>query len=128
MPSTSRRRWCRPRASRPPVSAAGSPDDDLDLARVIEAAAAEAGITVTFRPNHDGSRQIVEDGVVTSGFLSARGNFAYSASGKSRKGGPVQLGALLPEPDRAGGQALAQCAVPTGTTDRRPGRTAAPGD
>jgi hypothetical protein len=69
----------------PPPSAA------IDIAEVIGRAAAEAGIAVTLRWNRDGSRQIVEDGRVTSGFISARGNFCYSSSGKSRKGGPLQL-------------------------------------
>jgi len=62
-----------------------------DVATVIVAAAREAGIDVTLRRNSDGSRQIIEDGEVTSGFISARGNFCYSSSGKPRKGGPVQL-------------------------------------
>lgn len=62
-----------------------------DVAEVIRLAAREAGIEVTLRMNRDGSRQIIENGVVTSGFISSRGNFCYSASGKARKGGPVQL-------------------------------------
>ena len=62
-----------------------------DIAEVICAAAQEAGITVTLRQNRDGSRQIIENGEVTSGFLSSRGNFCYSSSGKARKGGPPQL-------------------------------------
>lgn len=62
-----------------------------DIAEVICRAAREAGITVTYRPNRDGSRQIIEDGEMTSGFVSGRGNFCYSSSGKARKGGPVQL-------------------------------------
>lgn len=72
----------------PPIQSAHA---ELDLAEVIVRAAAAAGIAVTFHRNADGSRQIVEDGVVTSGFLSARGNFCYSSSGKPRRGGPVQL-------------------------------------
>jgi hypothetical protein len=62
-----------------------------DVSEVIRAAAAEASISITFRLNRDGSRQIIEDGEVTSGFVSSRGNFCYSSSGKDRKGGPVQL-------------------------------------
>lgn len=65
--------------------------DGLDVGTVVVRAAAEAGIAVTFRRNPDGSRQIVEDGEVTSGFVSARGNFCYSSSGNDRRGGPVQL-------------------------------------
>jgi hypothetical protein len=63
----------------------------LDIGEVIVAAAREASIGVTLRQNRDGSRQIVEDGEVTSGFISARGNFCHSMSGKARRGGPVQL-------------------------------------
>jgi hypothetical protein len=63
----------------------------FDIGEVIVAAAREAGIGVTLRQNRDGSRQIVEDGEVTSGFISARGNFCHSMSGKPRKGGPIQL-------------------------------------
>jgi hypothetical protein len=62
-----------------------------DIGEVVCAAAREAGITVTLRRNRNGSRQIIEDGEVTSGFVSGRGNFCYSASGKGRKGGPLQL-------------------------------------
>ena len=89
----------------PPVE---SVHDALDVAEVIRAAAAEAGVSVTFRRNADGSRQIVEDGEVTSGFVSARGNFCHSASGKPRRGGPVQLARLLPRHQPAGGPALAR--------------------
>lgn len=62
-----------------------------DVADVIVTAAAEAGISVGFRRNRDGSRQIIEDGEVTSGFISGRGNFCHSSSGKRRRGGPIQL-------------------------------------
>ncbi len=77
-----------PRVPRPP-----SPSQPTapGIAEVIRAAAREAGIDVALRTNRDGSRQIVEDGEVTSGFVSARGNFCYSSSGKARKGGPLQL-------------------------------------
>ena len=81
----------RPRQVIPPP--AESIHDTLDVAEVARAAAAEAGIAVTFRRNADGSRQIIEDDEVTSGFVSARGNFCHSASGKPRRGGPVQLAA-----------------------------------
>lgn len=73
-----------PRVSLPPVAS-------IPLEEVIREAAREAGIAVNFRENRDGSRQIIEDGRVTSGFLSGRGNFCYSSSGKPRRGGPVQL-------------------------------------
>lgn len=81
-------------ASRPPGT---SP---ADIAEVIRAAAREAGIAVTLRQNRDGSRQIIEDGEVTSGFISSRGNFCYSSSGKARKGGPLQLVQFYLELDR----------------------------
>lgn len=76
-----------------PVSASPRLHDPFapDIAEVIRAAAGEAGITVTFRQNRDGSRQIIEDSDVTSGFISGRGNFCYSSSGKARKGGLIQL-------------------------------------
>jgi hypothetical protein len=63
----------------------------IEIGEVIVAAAREAGIDVTLRQNRDGSRQILENGEVTSGFISARGNFCFSMSGKARKGGPTQL-------------------------------------
>lgn len=75
-----------------------------DLEDVICAAAREAGLTVTFRRNRDGSRQIVEDGEVTSGFISARGNFCHSSSGKPRRGGPLQLVQYYLGLDRTGAQ------------------------
>jgi hypothetical protein len=82
-----------PRPAPRPVSARAAVPrgPESDIAEVIRQAAHAAGVTVTFRGNADGSRQIVEDGVVTSGFISSRGNFCYSSSGKARKGGPVPL-------------------------------------
>ena len=79
----------RPRQVIPPP--AESIHETLDVAEVARAAAAEAGIAVTFRRNTDGSRQIIENGEITSGFVSARGNFCYSASGKPRRGGPLPI-------------------------------------
>lgn len=68
-----------------------SPYQNVNIEDVVREAGKQAGLAITFRRNADGSRQIVEDGKVTSGFVSSKGNFCYSSSGKERKGGPVQV-------------------------------------
>ncbi|MFH0851713.1 MAG: DNA-primase RepB domain-containing protein [Candidatus Peregrinibacteria bacterium] len=80
-----------PQTATEPAAQPQSPYDRLNIEEVIRDAAKEAGIEATLRKNSDGSRQIVENGEATSGFISARGNFCYSSSGKERKGGPVQV-------------------------------------
>lgn len=65
--------------------------DSLDIATVLRDVAATKGITVTYRKLHDGSQRILENGKETSGFISSRGNFVYSPSGKDRKGGCVKI-------------------------------------
>ncbi len=64
---------------------------ELPLADVIVKSAAVKNITVTFRENSDGSRQIIEDGGHTSGFISSRGEFCHSSSGKERKGNQIKV-------------------------------------
>ncbi len=59
----------------------------IDL--VIRHVAEQVGISVEFTSNPNGSRQIVENGHVTSGYISSQGNFCYSASGKPRRGNPI---------------------------------------
>ena len=71
----------------------------LDISEVIIEAARTKGIEITFKDNSDGSKQILEDGKETSGFVSGRGNFCYSSSGNDRKGGIVQLAAFYLEKD-----------------------------
>ena len=62
-------------------------DTSIDL--VICHVAERVGISVDFISNPNGSRQIVENGRITSGYISNRGNFCDSASGKHRRGNPI---------------------------------------
>lgn len=59
---------------------------ELPLEQVIIDAAAEKGITITFKDQSNGTKTIVENGQETSGFVSKNGKFTHSMSGKPRKG------------------------------------------
>ncbi len=58
---------------------------------VICYAAKAVGVSVSFRQNGNRTCQIIEDGRVTSGFISSQGNYCYSASGKLRRGNPINV-------------------------------------
>jgi len=61
------------------------------LDQIIQDAASEVGITIEFKHNSDGSRQIIENGEITSGFISKLGEYCYSASGKDRRGNQIKV-------------------------------------
>jgi P4 family phage/plasmid primase-like protien len=58
---------------------------------VILKLSAESGQTIELVKNNDGSEQILENGEITSGFISSLGGFVYSSSGKSRKGNYIKI-------------------------------------
>lgn len=64
---------------------------NIDIAEVIKFSADKAGIKVEFKNNGDGSRQIIENGEITSGFISSRGEFVHSSSGKDREGNQITV-------------------------------------
>lgn len=63
----------------------------LPLDEVIVRVAGSKNIAVTFQDNSNGSRQIIENGELTSGFISSRGEFCYSSSGTGRRGNQVTV-------------------------------------
>ena len=63
----------------------------IPLTEVIKFTAGEAGIKVEFKKNSNGSHQIIENGEATSGFISSRGEFCFSPSGKQRKGNQITV-------------------------------------
>jgi len=64
---------------------------DMPLKDVFEFIPPMVGISVTLKPNANGSFQVIENGTSTSCFISANGNFCESTSGKNRKGNPITL-------------------------------------
>lgn len=69
-----------------PQLASSSSSFTVPIKTVIEKTAGMVGIKIDFRKNPDGSEQIIENGEVTSGFISSLGEFVESASGKERRG------------------------------------------
>ena len=69
-----------------PQLAGSSSSFTVPIKTVIEKTAGMVGIKIDFRKNPDGSEQIIENGEMTSGFISSRGEFVESASGKERRG------------------------------------------
>lgn len=61
----------------------------LPLKEVIKQCASIVGINIGFKLNSDGSQQIIENGEVTSGFVSSRGNFVFSSSKNGRKANSI---------------------------------------
>lgn len=63
----------------------------IPVRAAIELSASLIGMNVSFRENADGSLQIIENGKETSAFVSSRGNFVHSSSGKKREGNAVTV-------------------------------------
>ncbi|MFA7170142.1 MAG: AAA family ATPase [Candidatus Paceibacterota bacterium] len=63
----------------------------IPVRQAIEHCASEIGMPIDFRENPDGSFQIIENGVETSGFISSQGNFVHSSSGKKREGNAITV-------------------------------------
>jgi len=63
----------------------------LPMDWVLEQVGPIVGKNITFNTNPDGSRQIVENGEVTSGFVSSRGNYVHSPSEKNREGNVITV-------------------------------------
>jgi hypothetical protein len=64
---------------------------ELPIDWVIEQVAPSVGKNITFNLNANGSRQIVENGEVTSGYISSEGNFVHSPSEKNREGNTITV-------------------------------------
>jgi hypothetical protein len=58
----------------------------VPIKSVVEKTANMIGIKINYKNNTDGSLQIIENGEITSGFISSQGDFVSSASGKDRQG------------------------------------------
>ena len=84
---------------------------------VIREAAREAGIAVEFRRNRDGSRQIIEDGRITSGFVSSRQLLLFRER-QAATGRPPPARAVLPGYRCPRGAAMAQFALRAGRKSR----------
>ena len=63
----------------------------LPMEKVLKFSANYVGIKIDLKKNSDGSLQIIENGEETSGFISSRGEFIHSSSGKQRKGNTITI-------------------------------------
>lgn len=63
----------------------------LPITEVIKYAGGKAGYKINFKENGNGTKQIVENGEITSGFISENGEYCKSMSGKKRNGNQITV-------------------------------------